>query len=101
MKKTKNIKLLLLNISLVCLACLPLSSCDQIGSWKNASSITLTFIDNKPCDVPLCYSLGVFTLLQYRVGNSTTISIKTQKNDYIETIETYKRVNWIIEESNK
>jgi hypothetical protein len=101
MRNLKSIKLFLFKFSLIFLACLPLASCNQIGSWKNASSITLTFIDNKPYDVPLNYSLGVFTLLQYRVGNSTTISIKTQRNDYIETIETYKKVNWIIEENNK
>lgn len=99
MKKLKRI--LALPIMCISMAC-GLGSCDQIGSWKNASIIEITWIDNEYYgDIPLGISLGVYILLQYRIDNSTTISVKTARNEYIETITTYKGVKWRIEESNK
>lgn len=95
-KKPNSIKLFLLNFSLICLACLPLSSCDKIGSWKtNAEIITISSPIEKNALGGYCRSS--YLSMAYKTNGEHEISIKTKSNEYVENIITYYQCTYWIE----
>lgn len=95
-KKTKSIKFFLFKFSLIFLACLPLASCDKIGSWKtNAEIITISSPIEK--NVLGGYYRSSYLSMAYKTNGEHEISIKTKSNEYVENIITYYQCTYWIE----